>query len=314
MTRSSVRPRAEAPSIPSMRCRPSRDQRVRVPAPVRSEHRRAGGAAGLRHGAARHGLHRHRRPTCAGGRARRRTAAGRLRRRASTVLAPDPDPVDHGPAATDRQRQAGHDRLRRRRQLRGPRPAAEGEPDRSAVGDHPDVVGRRLRHGQPRDGARHQRHPGGEDVHVPGAARGHRRAEGRRGRRRDMANNHGMDYGARRPLRHAARSRPRRGFPILGIGADENEAYAPFITEVKGQRIGVIAANDVFDAEPRDRPGRRARASPGIASAEEAHQHRLVQEVPRRPGRRSTRWSSTSTTGPRRRPAPTHVRRSSSTC
>lgn len=92
-----------------------------------------------------------------------------------------------------------------------------------------------------------------------------------------MANNHGMDYG-QGGLTDTLRIKAESGFPIIGIGADDAEAYAPFITEVRGQRIGIIAANDIFDsnlvAAWTAGPGK-----PGIASAEESHQEQLAEQV-----------------------------------
>ncbi len=92
-----------------------------------------------------------------------------------------------------------------------------------------------------------------------------------------MANNHGMDYGEE-GLAESLRIRDDTGFPILGIGVDADEAYAPWITEVRGQRIGVIAANDIFDSNLVS-SWTAGPAQAGIASAEEAHQDRLVAEV-----------------------------------
>jgi poly-gamma-glutamate synthesis protein (capsule biosynthesis protein) len=94
-----------------------------------------------------------------------------------------------------------------------------------------------------------------------------------------MANNHGMDFGEE-GLAESLRIEAESGFPVLGIGADADAAYAPWITEVRGQRIGVIAANDVFDSSLVA----RWTAGPdqaGIASAKQPHQARLVQEVQR---------------------------------
>lgn len=92
-----------------------------------------------------------------------------------------------------------------------------------------------------------------------------------------MANNHGMDFG---PVGFADSLRIKResGFPILGIGADDTEAYTPWVTEAKGQRIGFIGANDIFDDNLRS-AWTAAPGHPGLASAEEAHQERLAQEV-----------------------------------
>ena len=92
-----------------------------------------------------------------------------------------------------------------------------------------------------------------------------------------LANNHGMDHGVD-GLTDTLRIKAEGSMPMIGIGADEAEAYAPFLTEVDGQRIGIIAANDVFDSNLVTSwtagPGK-----PGIASAEEAHQERLAAEV-----------------------------------
>ncbi|MFI5044659.1 MAG: CapA family protein, partial [Acidimicrobiales bacterium] len=92
-----------------------------------------------------------------------------------------------------------------------------------------------------------------------------------------MANNHGMDYGAV-GLQDSLAIRASSGFPILGIGQNDTEAYAPLITEIKGQRLGVIAASDVFDAALVS-SWTAAPDQPGIASAEADHLQRLVQEV-----------------------------------
>ncbi len=61
-----------------------------------------------------------------------------------------------------------------------------------------------------------------------------------------MANNHGIDYGDEGFLDSLAAERSR-GLPIIGIGANERDAYAPFTIDVKGQRIAIIAATQVID-------------------------------------------------------------------
>jgi poly-gamma-glutamate synthesis protein (capsule biosynthesis protein) len=92
-----------------------------------------------------------------------------------------------------------------------------------------------------------------------------------------MANNHGMDYGPE-GLTESLRIRDDTGFPVLGIGTNEDEALAPWITEVRGQRIGVIAANDIFDSN-LVASWTAGPDQAGLASAEEAHQDRLVAEI-----------------------------------
>lgn len=92
-----------------------------------------------------------------------------------------------------------------------------------------------------------------------------------------MANNHGMDYGAE-GLAESLRIEADTGFPIIGIGEDAEAAYEPWITEVRGQRIGVIAANDIFDSNLVS-SWTATDDQAGIASAEEAHQDRLASVV-----------------------------------
>ena len=92
-----------------------------------------------------------------------------------------------------------------------------------------------------------------------------------------MANNHGMDYGES-GLRDSLAAAKAAGFPVIGIGTDEETAYRPYVTEVKGQRIAVIAATQVLDSHLISAwtagPGK-----PGLASAKD--EARLVEEVRR---------------------------------
>lgn len=62
-----------------------------------------------------------------------------------------------------------------------------------------------------------------------------------------VANNHGIDYGPD-GLADTLAARRAKSFPLIGVGADAGEAYAPWTTEVRGQRIAVFAASDVIDA------------------------------------------------------------------
>lgn len=61
-----------------------------------------------------------------------------------------------------------------------------------------------------------------------------------------MANNHGIDYGPI-GLADSLAARAAAGIPVLGIGADAADAYRPWRTTVRGQRIAVFAATDVLD-------------------------------------------------------------------
>lgn len=90
-----------------------------------------------------------------------------------------------------------------------------------------------------------------------------------------MANNHGMDYGEA-GLRDSLAAAKRYRFPVVGIGRNDSQAYAPFRRTVDGQRIAVIGATQVLDdhligawtAGPR---------KPGLASAKEVP--RLLRAV-----------------------------------
>jgi poly-gamma-glutamate synthesis protein (capsule biosynthesis protein) len=92
-----------------------------------------------------------------------------------------------------------------------------------------------------------------------------------------IANNHGLDYGPV-GIDDAISASSQTGVPLIGIGHDAAEAYRPFTTTVKGQRIAVIGATQVLDNEfisswtATDSQG-------GLASAKEVE--RLVAEVER---------------------------------
>ncbi|MEU0563928.1 CapA family protein [Nonomuraea sp. NPDC005983] len=63
-----------------------------------------------------------------------------------------------------------------------------------------------------------------------------------------MANNHGMDYmesGLTDTLAAIKRSR----FPVVGIGSNSTQAYKPFRKVINGNRVAIIGATQVLDAE-----------------------------------------------------------------
>ena len=62
-----------------------------------------------------------------------------------------------------------------------------------------------------------------------------------------MANNHGLDYGPD-GLTDSLAAAAFAHFPVIGIGHDAAEAYRPFRATVHGQRIAVIGATQVLDA------------------------------------------------------------------
>lgn len=79
-----------------------------------------------------------------------------------------------------------------------------------------------------------------------------------------MANNHAVDYGPQ-GLADSIAAAHTSPIPVVGIGANDTEAYRPYITKVNGVRLAVLAASQIQDltnAQFRAGPGR-----PGIASA-----------------------------------------------
>ena len=62
------------------------------------------------------------------------------------------------------------------------------------------------------------------------------------------ANNHTIDYGPQ-GLADTLAARAAKQFPVVGIGANATEAYAPYRVDVKGQRIAIFGATDVMGEE-----------------------------------------------------------------
>ena len=63
-----------------------------------------------------------------------------------------------------------------------------------------------------------------------------------------VANNHGMDFGET-GLEDTLAAEASTGMPMIGVGRDATEAFAPYSTEINGQRIAIIGATQVLDAE-----------------------------------------------------------------
>jgi poly-gamma-glutamate synthesis protein (capsule biosynthesis protein) len=61
-----------------------------------------------------------------------------------------------------------------------------------------------------------------------------------------MANNHGADYGAS-GLQDSLAAIKSSGFPVVGIGKDSAQAFAPFTTTLNGVKVAIIAADQVQD-------------------------------------------------------------------
>ena len=79
-----------------------------------------------------------------------------------------------------------------------------------------------------------------------------------------MANNHGADYGAE-GLRDTLAAKRTSPLPIVGIGADEDEAFSPATLTAKGLRVAVFGASQVFEMTLANWSADAD--SPGIASA-----------------------------------------------
>ncbi|MFG1947587.1 CapA family protein [Nonomuraea sp. NPDC048826] len=63
-----------------------------------------------------------------------------------------------------------------------------------------------------------------------------------------MANNHGMDY-METGLADSLAAIKKSKFPMVGVGKNEAEAYKPFRKTVNGNRVSIIGATQVLDAE-----------------------------------------------------------------
>lgn len=64
----------------------------------------------------------------------------------------------------------------------------------------------------------------------------------------NQANNHSVDFGPQ-GLADTLAAKATSPIPIIGVGNNAIEAYAPFRTEVRGQRIAVFGATDVMGEE-----------------------------------------------------------------
>jgi poly-gamma-glutamate synthesis protein (capsule biosynthesis protein) len=90
-----------------------------------------------------------------------------------------------------------------------------------------------------------------------------------------MANNHGLDFGPVGLADSLAASAFTR-FPVIGIGRDAREAFAPYRATVHGQRIAVVGATQVIDGALVS-SWTATDTHPGLASAKDVA--RLVDTV-----------------------------------
>ncbi|MEV7599287.1 CapA family protein [Kitasatospora sp. NPDC089797] len=79
-----------------------------------------------------------------------------------------------------------------------------------------------------------------------------------------MANNHAVDFGAD-GLTDTLAAKDSSPVPVVGVGHNAKEAYAPYVTTVRGVKVAVVAASQVEDLT--NQKWRAGANKPGIASA-----------------------------------------------
>jgi poly-gamma-glutamate synthesis protein (capsule biosynthesis protein) len=97
-----------------------------------------------------------------------------------------------------------------------------------------------------------------------------------------MANNHALDFGRDRlpsTLRAAAAARPE--LAVVGIGADQDVAFGPAVTDVDGTRVVTIAAS-VADQDPTADPTGAWAAGPDTPGVADANDPRRLLRAVRR--------------------------------
>ncbi len=92
-----------------------------------------------------------------------------------------------------------------------------------------------------------------------------------------MANNHGRDYGAE-GLAETLAAKVQTPLAVVGIGANATEAYRPWTTTVKGQRLAFFGATDVLD-DWLINSWTATDTQAGLASTKDANLERLVAGI-----------------------------------
>ncbi len=90
------------------------------------------------------------------------------------------------------------------------------------------------------------------------------------------ANNHAVDFGPEGLDQTLAVKRAQADGMVIGIGGDEDEAFAPYLADVGGHRVAVIAATQVLDGNLIG-AWTATRDHAGVASAKRVD--RLVEAV-----------------------------------
>lgn len=91
-----------------------------------------------------------------------------------------------------------------------------------------------------------------------------------------LANNHTVDYGGD-GLSDTLAARTRSPVPVIGVGVDDADAFAPAVIDVRGTSVAVLSATQVPDHTVAAWPA--GPGSPGVAAALDPD--RLVQAVER---------------------------------
>ncbi|MFI5527367.1 CapA family protein [Kitasatospora sp. NPDC051853] len=79
-----------------------------------------------------------------------------------------------------------------------------------------------------------------------------------------LANNHAVDFG-QPGLTDTLAAKASSPIPVVGFGKDATEAFAPYVAEIKGVKVAVLAASQVD--EETNRKWRAGAGKAGIASA-----------------------------------------------
>ena len=93
-----------------------------------------------------------------------------------------------------------------------------------------------------------------------------------------MANNHALDYGPIGVPDALAAARARH-LPVIGIGQDAGQAYAPWVATIHGQRIAFLAASAFLVPRTLVPSWSAGPDHPGLAMAMPGHGARLVAAV-----------------------------------
>jgi len=93
----------------------------------------------------------------------------------------------------------------------------------------------------------------------------------------NQANNHSIDFGEP-GLTDTLLAKAASPIPVIGVGANATEAYTPFRTEVRGQRIAVFGATDVMGEEHVE-PWTATDTKPGIASTKYDAEARMIASI-----------------------------------